>query len=500
MADDKKFDIEIGTSADTSGLDAVERQLKAVAAAGKSAANPMADGSQLRAGAAADPVETARETTQAIEEQAEALADLTDEQAGVIDATRRLNQEAAKPDGFNKLFTQQRLIQIASEFGNLARTVGEFATEFAKTEAGKELLSGLSAEAQEFGGTLGSVASSAAAGFAAGGPVGGAIAATTALVKRLGDSFLEVQRAEEAGAAAFERTQAETMRRARERQELATDRAIAETFAEENRKLDEQNQKLDQNARLLGARQEEASAKFDLSQEQQRAAGTPEAQLRAEKIRFDAQQEREKIRAAEMQARYQASIAEREANVAAGARDDIGKAKGTDSPEFAAAAERARAAAAAQAAAERDAATAAQQAELQRSALEARTAARLQAEARQAQEAAARDTQRRAEDARRQQEDADRTREAEARRRQQLGREGEGIADGLIGGAANGRQQAALEQIGNRVAAGGGLDELTGAIERMLVTADEQRARQLRSAMERIARLEAKLKAGGDAK
>jgi hypothetical protein len=152
-------------------------------------------------------------------------------------------------------------------------------------------------------------------------------------------------------------------------------------------------------------------------------------------------------------------------------------------------------------AAERAAATAAKEAELQRSALEARTAARLQAEARQAQEAATRDTQRKEEEARRRQEEADRAREAETRRRQQLGREGEGIADGLIGGAANGRQQAALEQIGNRIAAdpnGGGLGQLADAVEKMMHAADEARRRDLRHAMERIARLEAKLKTKGD--
>ena len=52
MANDgKKFDIEVGTTADTSGLEATERALKAVETAGKAAVNPMADRSQLAAGA-----------------------------------------------------------------------------------------------------------------------------------------------------------------------------------------------------------------------------------------------------------------------------------------------------------------------------------------------------------------------------------------------------------------------------------------------------------------
>lgn len=94
-----------------------------------------------------------------------------------------------------------------------------------------------------------------------------------------------------------------------------------------------------------------------------------------------------------------------------------------------------------------------------------------------------------------------RERETAATRRQGLGREGEGIADGVARGAADPRQSAALEQIGNRIAAdptGGGLDQLASAIERLLTTADQARARELRRAMERIERLEAKVKKGGD--
>ena len=91
--------------------------------------------------------------------------------------------------------------------------------------------------------------------------------------------------------------------------------------------------------------------------------------------------------------------------------------------------------------------------------------------------------------------------QAEAARREGLGREGEGIADGVARGASDPRQSAALEQIGNRIAAdpaGGGLDQLTSAIERLLTTADQTRARELRRALERIERLEAKVKKGGD--
>ncbi len=94
MADDgKKFDIEVGTKADTSGLEAAERALKAVEAAGKSAANPMADGSQLGATGNAEAV---RETTAAVVEQraavedlAEASGNLEQQQADVAEAEKR---------------------------------------------------------------------------------------------------------------------------------------------------------------------------------------------------------------------------------------------------------------------------------------------------------------------------------------------------------------------------------------------------------------------------
>jgi hypothetical protein len=506
MADDKKFNLEIGTSADTSGLEAVERQLKAVAAAGKSAANPMADGSQLRAGAGAgaaeDPAEAARETTKAIEEQAEALADLTDEQAGVVDATKRMNQEAGKPDGFQKLFTQQRLIQIANEFGNLARTVGQFATEFAKTEAGKEMLSGLSEEAQALGSTVLSVSAGVAQGFATGGPVGGAIAGTTALVKILGDSFLAVQRAEEEGAAAFAKAQSEYQSRARERERAATSDAIERQFEREADKLEDQNEKLREQAGLLDARRRLEDENFALFQEKQRGEGRSEADLRRDQILYEARKEEERIASEEKALADRRDAAEKRRADALQKRELTRiQGLGTKGPEFAAADKAFKEADEAFDDTTRGFYTGSRSLKVDRTTNAVRLERRLAEDDRRREEEKARDTERRAEETRRRQEEADRARADEARRRQQLGREGEGIADGLIGGAANGRQQAALEQIGNRIAAdpnGGGLGQLADAVEKMMGAADEARRRDLRQAMERIARLEAKLKTKGD--
>jgi trimeric autotransporter adhesin len=97
MADDgKKFDIELGTKADTSGLEATERALRDVEEAGKAAANPMTDGSQLATGALPEAV---RETTTAVDDQRAAVGDLTQanadlerQQADVAEAQKRASE------------------------------------------------------------------------------------------------------------------------------------------------------------------------------------------------------------------------------------------------------------------------------------------------------------------------------------------------------------------------------------------------------------------------
>lgn len=90
--DGKKFDIELGTRADTSGLEATERGLRAVEQAGTDAVgatNPMTDGSQLAAGAseAAAEVDALAESFRDAEE---AVGDL--EQS--VDALREAQQQA----------------------------------------------------------------------------------------------------------------------------------------------------------------------------------------------------------------------------------------------------------------------------------------------------------------------------------------------------------------------------------------------------------------------
>lgn len=496
MADGKKFDIELGTKADTSGLEAVERQLKAVAAAGKEAVNPMTDGSQLRAGGAGDAAEQVRKTTEAIQEQTEALEDLTDAEGGVVDATVRLNEEAKKPDGFKSLFDQQRLQQTAREMRQLGATVRDLFQEFAATEAGKEIFGGMSDDARAFGRVALQTGAAVAQGWAAGGPIGAAVAGLNVLVKEVGDSFLAVSRAQQEAARSYAAEEARIIAQTRERRALAADRQIEDRFRSETQWLENQNDQLQNNNRLLDARRGRMSAEFALRQEQDRAMGKSEGEIAIERINAERIAEQRELDRREFMARQQALGAENARDTQFRRTMGIGETKGTGSPEYREARQewkdldnetkQARARAAKEEAAIAE----------ERLALQARTAQRLQEEARRQAEESARDSERRARDQAVAEERVSREAKEEAVRRQGLGREGEGIADGVARGAADPRQALALEQIGNRIAAdpaGDGLGKLTEAIESLMTTADDARARQLRQALERIERLEARL-------
>ena len=501
---DRDIEIHVKTTADTSAAEAAKQALNEVAEAGArasadSAVNPMADGSQLRAGKPDDEAAAVAKKTAAIEDQAEALGELSDAEAGVVRSTRELDQSAANAQGFKSLFDQQRLQGVGQEIERLGSTIGDLASRFAATDRGKEAFAGLSEEVETAGGLALKTGAAVAQAWATGGPVAAALAAVNELVKEVGNSFLAVAEAEQRGQQEFARTQEETIRRARERQEVAADRAIAEAFEEENRKLGDQNERLAENARLLNARRDQRAANFELQQEQQRAAGVPEEQLRAEKIRFEAQLEREKIRQSELEARYRASIAERETNVARGNRDDIARTKGTNSAEFEAADKNVRDAEGAQSDAERQAGVAAREAEFRRQALEARTAARLQAEARQSKAEAERETKRKADEARAAADKA-------ARERQQAGDRLGSIADQAANAAGRGNEAAAanFERLGNVVEANPtekGAIALQQAIERFAASLEGNNAaaaRRFRKMEQDIEGLRAKLKIGAD--
>jgi hypothetical protein len=494
MADGKKFDIELGTKADTSGLEAVERQLKAVAAAGKEAVNPMTDGSQLRAGRAEDAAEQVRETTEAIQEQAEALEELTDAEAGVVDATKRLNEEAKKPDGFKALFDQQRLQQTAREMRALGATVRDLFQEFAATEAGKEFFGGLSDEARTFGSVAAQTGAAVAQGWAAGGPIGAAVAGLNVLVREVGDSFLAVSRAQEEAARSYAAEEARIIAQTRERRAIAENRAIEQQIQRENDTLQDQSEILREQQGLLKSRRELANATFQLEQAQSAAAGVSPEQLEIERVKKELRDKEQEIAQARVDRQNERGLLEVERD----AREvRIRNARNRNDPEAVAELEREKAELQEQLQdRERADSTLARGEDAQLEAAILRAATRLTEIATGTTGAAARDTERRARDEAAAQERVRREAEAEAVRRQGLGREGEGIADGVARGAADPRQALAIEQIGNRIAAdpaGDGLGELATAIERLMTTADEARARQLRQALERIERLEARV-------
>lgn len=105
MANDgKKFDLELGTKADTSGLEATERELRAVEAAADDAVealNPMTDGSQLaglkeQTEALHETADAARDAADAAREDAAALDDAAEAAEDAMEAQRKLDVEQAK--------------------------------------------------------------------------------------------------------------------------------------------------------------------------------------------------------------------------------------------------------------------------------------------------------------------------------------------------------------------------------------------------------------------
>ena len=176
MANDgKKFDIEIGTSADTAGLEQVKRELEAVQQAGKEAANPMADGSQLAAGAER-AAEGTRKVEEALQDTREAAADVADEVEKIGEKVGEVSEAAddAEPK-FDKLINIQRA-QVAAQ---IAQVLGQAATAL------RGMAANLGEVGKDNGRTLGNVATGldavsaaaggAAQGFAVGGPFGAAV-------------------------------------------------------------------------------------------------------------------------------------------------------------------------------------------------------------------------------------------------------------------------------------------------------------------------------------
>lgn len=130
--DNKKFDIELGTKADTAGLDATERALRAVEQAGKDAVqatNPMSMPESMLGPKRVEEIEQEAEArtdvAEAAKEQAESLEDIADaadkeqeaQRAADVDRARHL-QHLREIEATTKRLVA---IQLAAELNNIAQ-------------------------------------------------------------------------------------------------------------------------------------------------------------------------------------------------------------------------------------------------------------------------------------------------------------------------------------------------------------------------------------------
>jgi hypothetical protein len=295
--DSKRFDVEIGTKADTSGLEAAERGLRAVETAGRAAANPMADGSQAAAvvqrkevvdltweqAAAIDHV---RDAEEAAAKSAETAAEAT-RKADVDKAQglKRIREEATRAAAeTEKILQQQRLQGIGRELQNLAVQVRAFAAEFAATEEGQEMLAGVNGQLRETVGLVGSITSGAATGGAMGGIWGALIGGGAALVTEFKDAFTATTRQviqsnaelEAATVANFQRMEAK-------RKATATDE-IRTKYKEETDELARQREELERIAELRGLQADLGRAKDALADQRALNAGANPDAIRIENI------------------------------------------------------------------------------------------------------------------------------------------------------------------------------------------------------------------------
>lgn len=433
---------------------------------------------------------------------------------GLAESTKKLD-ETAKGKGLSDLFNQQRLIEIGRQFERLGETVRSFAQKAAETEKGREALAGLSDATEVYGKVAGGVAAATAQGFAQGGPIGAGIAALTSLISSFADEWLDAQKRIEQSNKEFDDAVADQTERMRERKRVASDRAIEDAFQRENEILGDQNQKLTEQQRLLELRRELEKETFEEGQEVARGKGKSEADIRRDRIRFEAEQENQRINDEEARIRLARDEAEARRKAALDRREAL-RERGTESKDFQDADKNFQAADEAY----DDASLTFERSfgglNLRRAAVTVRTRRRLTEENRREREEAERE-QERAEEKREQEEkraadkekrERDRKEREErqkAEERRRLGLQGESIADQAAGlTRENPRQSRALEEIGNNLArnpTAGGADALGDALEslaRGLTGRDEDQARKYRALAEKVRRLEAQIKKGGD--
>lgn len=241
--------------------------------------------------------ELAIQQIEEIKETAEqANVDVGRSAESIEDVFSKTAEGAKKADeGFKKLFDQQRLQGIGQQLGVLAQSAGAFAREFSKSDAGKEMFSGLSEEATIFGETALSIANGVAQGYAQGGPIGAAIGGLAGLIDKVGGEWLDsnariVQAEKEVSAAILANTS-----RIRERRKEAAGREIEQTYRSEKQELEAQRQELERIAKIRNSERDLAKAKDKLADAKAVAAGTPQAAVDIENVGQDFEAQRQAL-------------------------------------------------------------------------------------------------------------------------------------------------------------------------------------------------------------
>lgn len=259
MADDnKKFALQIGTTADTSGLEKTERALRDVEAAGKdagAATNPMTDGSQLGAGAGGGAA--------AFEDTAEAARELATETHGAAAAVEDLGttSEAAEPklDKVVGLQRAQIALQVGEALGRVAQEVRGLATNLQGANAqGAQFVGGMATGLE----SVSSAVSGAAAGFSLGGPLGAAVGGMIGLfsgplknaISDTVDAFKDLKTAQDNA-----KSSADNLQRTKQALQTEEKRNFLEKyFQDARREIDLATQAIERQQRVM-----EATAKAD---------------------------------------------------------------------------------------------------------------------------------------------------------------------------------------------------------------------------------------------
>jgi hypothetical protein len=310
MADDnKKFGIEIGTSADTAGLEKTERALRDVEEAGRqasSAVNPMTDGSQL--GASGGGVEV-------FEAKAEAARELADETEKAAEAVQDLGKESAEAEPkLDKVVGLQRAqiaLQVGEALGRVAHEVRGLATNLQGANVqGAQFVGGMATGLEG----ISSAVTGAAAGFSVGGPLGGAIGGMIGLfsgplksaISDTVNAFKDLKTAQDNA-----KTSAENLQRTKQALQAEEKRNFLEKyFQDARREIDLATQAIERQQRVMEATSKADNAVREAGQEQALRSGASPTAVGAADIIGDVQRQMTDLAADVAAANQQKEIAE----------------------------------------------------------------------------------------------------------------------------------------------------------------------------------------------